>query len=392
MNIHEYQAKALFRSFGIPIPAGGAARTPQEAALQAAKLRAGTVVVKAQIHAGGRGKAGGVLIAEGPEAARAHAERLLGKALVTRQTGPEGRVVRSVLVEEAQTIEHEYYVAVTLDRATRRPVMLVSPDGGMDIEEVAANTPGRLFRLGVDPLWGLRGYEARRLAAFLGLSGKRLHACAGIFQKLFALYQSCDASLVEINPLILTAGGDLLALDAKINLEENALFRHPDLKALDDPEERDPLETEAERHGLNYIRLAGNIGVMVNGAGLAMATMDLIKQAGGEPANFLDVGGGADAGKIAAGFRIILSDPRVEAILVNVFGGILRCDLLAEGVVRAARETGVSVPLIVRLQGTNAEEGQRILYESGLSFTVAEDLHAAATHIAGVGHHEHSRQ
>ena len=298
MNIHEYQAKKLFRSFGIPVPVGGVARTSEEVVQQAAKLRAGTLVVKAQIHAGGRGKAGGVLTADGPEAARRHAERLLGNVLVTRQTGPEGRVVRSVLIEEGQNIEHEYYVAVTLDRATRRPVILVSPDGGMDIEEVAANTPGHLFKLGVDPLWGLRDYEARCLAAFLGFSGKRLHFCAGILQKLFTLYQSCDAALVEINPLILTTEGNLLALDAKLNLEENALFRHPDLKALEDPEERDPLEVQAERHGLNYIRLNGNIGVMVNGAGLAMATMDLIKQAGGEPANFLDVGGGADAGKI----------------------------------------------------------------------------------------------
>ena len=392
MNIHEYQAKKLFRSFGIPVPVGGVARTSEEVVQQAAKLRAGTLVVKAQIHAGGRGKAGGVLTADGPEGARRHAERLLGNVLVTRQTGPEGRVVRSVLIEEGQNIEHEYYVAVTLDRATRRPVILVSPDGGMDIEEVAANTPGHLFKLGVDPLWGLRDYEARCLAAFLGFSGKRLHFCAGILQKLFTLYQSCDAALVEINPLILTTEGNLLALDAKLNLEENALFRHPDLKALEDPEERDPLEVQAERHGLNYIRLNGNIGVMVNGAGLAMATMDLIKQAGGEPANFLDVGGGADAGKIAAGFRIIMSDPKVEAIFVNIFGGILRCDLLAEGVVMATRETDVSVPLIVRLQGTNAEEGQRILQESGLLFTVAKDLHAAAKHIAGVGYHEHSRQ
>lgn len=392
MHIHEYQAKALFRAFGIPVPAGGSAETPEEAVRQAEKLRSGPLVVKAQIHAGGRGKAGGVLTADGPEAVSSHARRLLGKALVTRQTGPEGRMVRSVLVEEGQVVEHEYYVAVTLDRAAGRPAVLVSPDGGMDIEEVAATAPDRLLRLDVDPLWGLRGYEARRLAAFLGFSGKGLRACAGLLEKLFTLYESCDASLVEINPLIRTTGGDLIALDAKINLEENALFRHPDLRALGDPAERDPLEAEAERHGLNYIRLAGNIGVMVNGAGLAMATMDLIKQAGGEPANFLDVGGGADARKIAAGFRIILSDPRVKAILVNIFGGILRCDLLAEGVVMAARESGVSVPLIVRLQGTNAEEGRRILHESGLSFSVAEDLHAAATHIAGVGHHEHSCQ
>lgn len=392
MNIHEYQAKALFRSHGIPVPAGAVARTPGEAAEAAAKLGTGTLVVKAQIHAGGRGKAGGVLTADGPEAVRACAQRLLGKALVTRQTGPEGRVVRAVLVEEAQEIAHEYYVAVTLDRGTRRPVLMASPDGGMDIETVAAKTPERLFRLGVDPVWGLRDYEARRVAAFLGFSGKRLNACAGIFRKLFALYCACDASLVEINPLILTAGGNLLALDAKINLDDNALFRHPDLRELEDPGEVDPLELEAERHGLNYIRLSGTIGAMVNGAGLAMATMDLIKQAGGEPANFLDVGGGAGAEKIAAGFRIILSDPRVEAIFINIFGGILRCDLLAQGVVMAARETGVKVPLIVRLQGTNAAEGRRILQESGLSFTVAEDLREAAAYIAKVGHHEHSRQ
>lgn len=293
-------------------------------------------------------------------------------------------MVRAVLVERGQKIARELYAAVTLDRAAGRPVLMASPDGGMDIEAVAANTPERLIRVMTDPLYGLTDFEARRAAAFLGFTGRDLHACARLLKNLFRLYAEKDASLAEINPLIVTEDGDILALDAKLNFEDNALFRHPELAGLADAGERDPLELEAERHGLNYIRLGGNVGVMVNGAGLAMATMDLIKQAGGDPANFLDVGGGAGAAKIAVGFRIILSDPRVRAILVNIFGGILRCDLLAEGVVAAAKEAGVSVPIIVRMQGTNAEAGRRILAASGLAFTVVETLRDAARLVAEV--------
>lgn len=383
MNIHEYQAKALFSSYGVPVPEGKVVDTAQEAR-EAAQVFGAPVVVKAQIHAGGRGKAGGVKVAETPEQAEEAASRMLGHALVTRQTGPEGRVVRKVLVEKAQGIAREMYVSITLDRAKGCPVIMASPAGGMDIEEVAASTPERIFRQNVDPLYGLADFEARRAAAFLGFSGKALHGCARLLKNLYRLYREKDASLAEINPLVVTKDGGLLALDAKLNFEDNALFRHGDITALEDPAEEDPLERQAREHGLNYIRLDGNIGVMVNGAGLAMATMDLIKQAGGTPANFLDVGGGAGAEKIAAGFRIILSDQHVKAILINIFGGILRCDLLAEGVVKAARDTGVQVPVIIRLQGTNAEEGQRILAASGLRFTVAENLSDAAKMVSEV--------
>ena len=383
MNIHEYQAKELFRSYGVPVPEGHLASTAQQAR-EAAQEFGGTVVVKAQIHAGGRGKAGGVKVAATADQAEELAAGMLGRALVTHQTGPEGRIVRKVLVEKAQRIAREMYVSITLDRAKGCPVIMASPDGGMDIEEVAAKTPERILRQSVDPLYGLADFEARRIAAFLGFSGKSMHACARLLKNLFQIYQDKDASLAEINPLVVTEDGTLLALDAKLNFEDNALFRHSDIMELEDPEEEDALEKQAKEHGLNYLRLEGNIGVMVNGAGLAMATMDLIKQAGGDPANFLDVGGGAGAEKIAAGFRIILSDPHVKAILINIFGGILRCDLLAEGVVKAARDTGVGVPIIIRLQGTNAEEGRRILAESGLRFTVAEHLSDAARLVAEV--------
>ncbi|HJD97704.1 ADP-forming succinate--CoA ligase subunit beta [Mailhella massiliensis] len=383
MNIHEYQAKDLFREYGIPVPEGRVAESPQEAEHIAASLGC-PVVVKAQIHAGGRGKAGGVKPASTPGQAGQAAEALLGRALVTHQTGPEGRVVRRVLVEKGRKVACERYVSITLDRSRGCPVLMVSPDGGMDIEGVAAEYPERILRVPVDPLYGLADFEARRAAAFLGFEGRNLHVCARVLKNLFRLYEEKDASLAEINPLVVTEEGEILALDAKLNLEDNALFRHPELAALEDPEEEDPLEREAGKHGLNYIRLEGNIGVMVNGAGLAMATMDLIKQAGASPANFLDVGGGAGAEKIAAGFRIILSDTHVQAILINIFGGILRCDFLAEGVVRAARDTGVGVPVIVRLQGTHAEEGRKILAQSGLKFTVAENLSEAARLVAEV--------
>ena len=383
MNIHEYQAKDLFRSYGIPVPEGRLANNVQEVA-DAAAAFGGPVVVKAQIHAGGRGKAGGVKTADSPEEAVRVASSMLNHALITHQTGPEGRVVRKVLVERKQRVARELYISITLDRAHGRPAVIASPDGGMDIETVAATTPERVLRQSVDPLYGLTDFEARRVAAFLGFSGKKLHGCARLLKNLFRLYQEKDASLAEINPLVVTEEGELLALDAKLNFEDNALFRHGELATLEDPAEEDPLEREARRFGLNYIRLDGSVGAMVNGAGLAMATMDLIKQAGEAPANFLDVGGGAGAEKIAAGFRIILSDAHVKAILINIFGGILRCDLLAEGVVKAAKDTGVNVPVIIRLQGTNAEEGQRILKASGLHFTVAENLSDAARLVSEV--------
>ena len=385
MKLHEYQAKDVFRRFGIPVPKGEHADTPEGIEQAAGRLASGKVVVKGQIHAGGRGKGGGVKLVNNPAEAKEAAAGMLGKPLITKQTGPEGRIVRRVLVEEGQAIAKEWYVAVTLDRVTGRPVVMVSPEGGMDIEEVAEKTPEKIFRVTVDPRYGLQDFEGRFLAKNLGLEGKAVHKGAALLKKLVHLYHAVDASLVEINPLILTASGDLLALDAKMVIDDNALFRHPELAELADPHETDPLELEAEKHGLNYIRLTGTIGAMVNGAGLAMATMDLIKQAGGDPANFLDVGGGASAEKIAAGFRIILSDERVKGILINIFGGILRCDLLAQGVVQAAKETGVPVPMIVRLQGTNAEEGQRILNESGIAFTVAGDLKEAAQLVAAVG-------
>ena len=383
MNIHEYQAKKLFRSYGIPVPEGRLATDVQEVVAAVADV-GGSAVIKAQIHAGGRGKAGGVKTAESPEEAARIAADMLNHTLVTPQTGPEGRVVHKVLVEQKQHIARELYLSITLDRTRACPAVIASPDGGMDIETVATTTPERVLRQPVDPLFGLTDFEARRVAAFLGFSGKALHGCARLLQHLFRLYQEKDAALAEINPLVVTEEGNLLALDAKLNFEDNALFRHRELATLEDPEEEDALEREAQRFGLNYIRLDGSIGAMVNGAGLAMATMDLIKQAGASPANFLDVGGGAGAEKIAAGFRIILSDSRVKAILINIFGGILRCDLLAEGVVKAARDTGVNVPVIIRLQGTNAEEGQRILKASGLHFTVAENLTDAARLIAEV--------
>lgn len=382
MNIHEHQAKALFRDYGIPVPEGRAVTSA--AGAEAAARDLGPVVIKAQIHAGGRGQAGGVRLAATPAEARTVAASLLGRPLVTKQTGPEGRVVRALLVERTRRPVRELYAAVTLDRATGRPALMVSPDGGMDIEAVAAATPERILRVEVDPLYGLTDFEGRRAAAFLGFAGKARHACGRLLRNLYRLYDDKDASLAEINPLAVTEDGELLALDAKLNFDDNALFRHPELSALDDEHERDPLELEAARHGLNYIRLDGDIGVMVNGAGLAMATMDLIKAAGASPANFLDVGGGAGAEKIAAGFRIILADPHVRAILINIFGGILRCDRLAEGVVAAAEEAGVTVPVIVRLQGTNAEEGRQALADSGLRFNVAEQLKDARRLIAEI--------
>jgi succinyl-CoA synthetase beta subunit len=382
MKIHEFQAKDLFKRYQVPVPAGGVAETPDEAQVIAAGLSSSSFVVKAQIHAGGRGKGGGVKRVESPAAAAEAAQALLGRPLITPQTGPAGQVVRRVLVEAAENFRQEYYIGLTIDRNLARPVMMVSPAGGMDIEEVAEKTPEKIFKETVDPLFGFRGYQGFRLAEALGWNGKLLRAGAACFARLYRLFVELDASLVEINPLVVASAEAPLALDAKITFDDNGLFRHPEIKELMDPDEMDPLELQAGRHGLNYIRLDGNIGVMVNGAGLAMATMDLIKQAGAAPANFLDVGGGANAEAIAQGFRIILSDERVKALLINIFGGILRCDVFAQGVVEAAGQARVDVPIIVRLEGTNMEEGQRILGASGLNFAVARDLKEAAQKVA----------
>lgn len=384
MKIHEYQAKALFRRFDIPVPVGKDAASAEEARSAAQELGEGRLVVKAQIHAGGRGKGGGVKVVDGFDAVFQAAEGMLGRPLITAQTGPQGQIVRRVLVEQALPIKHELYVGLTIDRSLGRPVFMVSPAGGMDIEEVAEKTPELIFKEAVDPRVGLRPFQCGNLAQKLGWSGALFRPGTTLFANLYKLFASLDASLVEINPLVITEDDRLLALDAKINFDDNALYRHADIRALEDPHEVDPLELEATRHGLNYIRLDGNIGAMVNGAGLAMATMDLIKQAGAEPANFLDVGGGANAEMIANGFRIILSDQRVKAILINIFGGILRCDVLARGVIEAASKQNVEVPIIIRLEGTNVEEGRRLLAGSGLTFSVAGDLKDAAEKVAAL--------
>lgn len=384
MNVHEYQAKELMKSFGIPVPNGYLATSGHEARQAAEKLGGKVWVVKAQVHAGGRGKGGGVKVVNSVDEAVAAAEKMIGMTLVTHQTGPEGKLVRKVWVEEGTAIERELYLAVTLDRAKERLVVMASPDGGMDIEEVADKTPERIFTTHVQtgqPLWGFQG---RQLMFGCGLEGPAMRQGVALAQALVNMAWEKEASLVEINPLVLTAQGNLLALDAKINFDDSAIFRHPEIAELKDPEETDPLERKAQEYGLNYVRLDGSVGTMVNGAGLAMATMDVIKMAGAEPANFLDAGGGANEEMITHGFEIILGDPKVKAILINIFGGILRCDTLASGVVAAARNLGVKVPLVVRLEGTNHEEGSRIMAESGLNFTVAKDLADAAEKIAQV--------
>jgi succinyl-CoA synthetase beta subunit len=373
VNIHEFQAKEILRKYGVPVLPGGIARTPAEAAEIAREL-GGTVVVKAQIHAGGRGKGGGVKVVRSPEEAAAFAATLLGKPLVTHQTGPEGRVVRQVLVERGCAIARELYLGVVVDRGSGRVAMMVSPEGGVEIEEVAARTPERIHRELLDPLLGLAAYQARRLAFRLELPKELVGKAVAFFTALARAFAECDASLVEINPLVVTDGGELVALDAKMSFDDNALFRHADVRAYRDENEEDPREREAAKYDLSYIALSGNIGCMVNGAGLAMATMDIIKYAGGEPANFLDVGGGANAEKVGAAFRILLSDASVRAIFINIFGGILRCDVLAEGVVAAAREVGLSVPLVVRMEGTNVDRGRQILAESGLAIENAADM------------------
>ena len=373
MNIHEFQAKEILRRYGVPVLEGGVARTPEEAAAVARRL-GGTVVVKAQIHAGGRGKGGGVKVVTSAEAAAEFARSLLGRPLVTHQTGPEGRIVRQVLIETGCDIARELYLGVVVDRASGRAALIASSEGGVEIEEVAAKTPDRIHREVVDPLLGLAAFQARRVAFRLGLP-KELTAKAVTFMTaVVRVFQECDASLAEINPLVVTRGGEIVALDAKMSFDDNALFRQPEVRAYRDEHEEDPREREAAKHDLSYIALGGNIGCMVNGAGLAMATMDIVKSAGGEPANFLDVGGGADTDKVREAFRILLADRSVRAIFINIFGGILRCDVLAEGVVAAAREVGLGVPLVIRMEGTNVERGKQILATSGLAIETAVDM------------------
>jgi succinyl-CoA synthetase beta subunit len=381
MNLHEYQAKGLFERYRIPIPRGITAASAEEAGQAAADLGGGRWVVKAQVHAGGRGKAGGIALVESPERVRAEAERMIGTRLVTRQSGPDGLPVDRVLVELPTDIERELYLGALVDRGTRRVAFMASAAGGMDIEEVAAATPERILVTHVDPAAGLQPWQCRLLGFGLGLAGGQIKALTALMTGLYDLFNECDASLVEVNPLVVTDTGELIALDAKVNLDDNALYRHPELTALRDPAQEDPREAEARAHELSYISLDGNIGCMVNGAGLAMATMDLVKLHGGEPANFLDVGGGTTAARVAEAFKLILSDPKVAAVLVNIFGGIVRCDLIAEGIITAIREVHVGVPVVVRLEGTNAAAGLAMLAESHLPVETAADLREAAEKV-----------
>jgi len=380
MKIHEYQAKALLARYAVPVPRGEVVRTAEEAEAAAKKI-GGSVVVKAQIHAGGRGKGGGVKIAKDAAEARSIAQKMIGMTLVTHQTGPEGRVVQRLLIEETLPIERELYLGIVLDRVLSKNVFMASAEGGVEIEEVAAKTPERILKEAMEPGFGLAPFQARKLAFGMGIAGPAVNAAATAMMALAQATEALDASLAEINPFILTKDGKVYALDAKMNLDDNALFRHKDLAELRDLNEEDPLEVEASKFGLNYIKLDGSVACMVNGAGLAMATMDIIKYAGGSPANFLDVGGGANAEQIRNAFRILLSDRSVKAVLINIFGGILRCDTLATGVVAAARELAVKVPIVVRMEGTNVELGREVLKESGLNFTVADGMRDAADQV-----------
>jgi succinyl-CoA synthetase beta subunit len=384
VKIHEYQAKSVLARFGVTVPRGEVAFTSQEAGEIARRLGGNIAVVKAQIHAGGRGKGGGVKIAKSPDEAEQLAKQILGMTLVTHQTGPEGRKVGRVLIEEGLQIERELYLSIVIDRKSASPVIIASAAGGMDIEEVAAKEPDKILREQIDPGTGVIPFQARKLAFGMGLGSGPANKLAKLLDSIYKAFIETDASMIEVNPLILTKGGDLLALDAKVSFDDNALYRHPDLRDLRDLGEEDPLEVEASKFSLNYIRLEGNIGCMVNGAGLAMATMDIIKLAGGEPANFLDVGGGANAEQIKNAFRILMADSNVKAVLINIFGGILRCDVLAQGVIAAVQELGVRVPIVIRMEGTNVEEGKRLLRESGLNFTTADSMGEAADEVVSL--------
>src|SRR5215218_11215532 len=384
MKIHEYQAKELLKKYGVAVPRGIVARSPEEAYHAAKELGTEVVVVKAQIHAGGRGKGGGVKLARSADEAQEIARQMLGMKLVTHQTGPEGREVHTLLVEEGLPIDREFYLSIVLDRATGRPVFMASSAGGMDIEEVAAKTPELILKETIDPAVGFRPFQARKLAFGLGLPAPLVNQAAKFMQALYHAYEQTDASLVEINPFLLTKDGRLFALDAKITFDDNAMFRHPEFHGLRDQTEEEPLEIEASKFDLNYIKVDGNIACMVNGAGLAMATMDIIKIAGGEPANFLDVGGGANKEQIRNAFKILMWDKNVRAVLINIFGGILRCDILAAGVIAAVQELGVRVPIVIRMEGTNVEEGKLMLKESGLNFTTANSMGEAAERVVAL--------
>jgi succinyl-CoA synthetase beta subunit len=386
MKIHEYQAKAILARHGVPVPRGEVASNGSEAAAIAGRLGGHVVVVKAQIHAGGRGKGGGVKLAKSPAEAEKLANGMIGMTLVTHQTGPNGRVVSRVLIEEGLQMTRELYVSIVLDRAAGKPVMMASAAGGMDIEEVAAKTPEKIVRVHIDPGVGLVPFEARQLGFAIGLDGPQVSKAVKLLTGLYEAFIATDASLIEVNPLVVTAAGDLLALDAKMNFDDNALYRHPDIRDLRDLGEEDPLEIEASKYSLNYIHLDGNIGCMVNGAGLAMATMDIIKLAGGEPANFLDVGGGANADQIRNAFKILMSDKKVKAVLINIFGGILRCDVLAQGVVAAVKDLSVRAPIVIRMEGTNVDEGKRLLRDSGMNFTTADSMDEAAEKVVQLVH------
>jgi succinyl-CoA synthetase beta subunit len=384
MKIHEYQAKELFQQYNVPVPRGGVAFTADEAVTVAKTLGDYPVVVKAQIHAGGRGKGGGVKLAQSEQEVESVAGQIIGMNLVTHQTGAQGRPVKKVLVEQGLKIAQELYLSIIPDRETAKIVIMASEAGGMDIEEVAAKTPEKIIKVSINPLQGIQAYHCREVAFGLNLAPAVIKPFTAMVRDLYRMFVDYDCSLLEINPLVITAEETVIALDAKINIDDNALFRHKDILEYRDLDEEDPLEVEASKFNLNYINLDGNVGNMVNGAGLAMATMDLIKLAGAEPANFLDVGGGASAEMVENGFRIILSDPNVKGILINIFGGILRCDVLAEGVVQAAQKTGIQVPVVVRMEGTNVEEGRRILAESGLNLNTAADLKDAAAKVAEI--------
>ncbi len=384
MKIHEYQAKEILKKFNVEVPKGKVAFTPEEA-VEAAKEIGGEVwVIKAQIHAGGRGKGGGVKLAKSLDEVYEIAKQMIGMRLVTHQTGPEGKIVQRVLVEEGMNIEKELYVGITLDRSSSKNVVMVSTEGGVEIEKVAAETPEKILKEYVEPSIGLQQFQARKLAFGLGLEGDKFKNAVKFLMGLYKAYEETDASLAEINPLVVTKEGRVLALDAKMNFDDNALYRHPEIVELRDLNEEAPLEIEASKYNLNYIKLDGNVGCMVNGAGLAMATMDIIKLAGGEPANFLDVGGGASAETVENGFKIILSDPNVKAILINIFGGIVRCDRVAQGVIEASKKVNVNVPIVIRLEGTNAKEAAELLNNSGLNFLVATSLKEAAEKVTSV--------
>jgi succinyl-CoA synthetase beta subunit len=381
MKIHEYQAKTILARHGVPVPRGEVALSATEAGEIAKRLGSSIVVVKAQIHAGGRGKGGGVKLAKSADEAEKLAREMIGMTLVTHQTGPDGRVVARILIEEGLQMQRELYLSLLLDRAAGKPVMMASAAGGMDIEEVAAKTPEKIVRVYIEPGVGIVPFEARQLGFGIGLDGAQVNKFVKLATALYEAFVATDASLLEINPLVVTQGGDLLALDAKMNFDDNALYRHAELKELRDLAEEDALEIEASKYSLNYIHLEGNIGCMVNGAGLAMATMDIIKLAGGEPANFLDVGGGANAEQIRNAFKILMSDKNVKAVLINIFGGILRCDVLAQGVIAAVKELSVPVPIVIRMEGTNVDEGKRLLKQSGMNFTTADSMDEAANKV-----------